>query len=227
MHLSVRHELSITPPPGTANLVLQVLLTPRNGAAQKVEDWTVDMPGMAEAAHFTDAYGNAMLLVNQSRPEGALDIVVTGQVETKDRNGVLGRAGGEPVPALYKRLTPLTKAPATLYSPFVASKESRLDILHGLMRRVGDTLGGGERAQQAQMAADGSQSQSQASKPVAPAHDQAHAFIGACRALDIPARYITGYWPRPRMASLPFTPGPRPLTRAWAGSALIRCCSFA
>jgi transglutaminase-like putative cysteine protease len=45
------------------------------------------------------------------------------------------------------------------------------------------------------MSANGMQSQSQggAAGELPPASDYAHAFIGACRALDIPARYVTGY----------------------------------
>lgn len=200
MRISIRHQLSVTPPPGTANAVLQLLLTPPSGATQKVESWSVEMAGIGNAGRFTDAYGNAAHLVNQSKPEGTLVVTVNGVVETTDRHGVLGRQGVGPVPALYRRLTPLTKAPVALYSKFRDSKESRLDILHGLMARVGETLGTAEQpvsAQtQSQMAADGSQSQSQTAPAPAslpPASDYAHGFIGACRALGIPARYVTGY----------------------------------
>lgn len=195
MRISVRHRLSLSPPAGTANLVLQVLLTPRGGSTQTVNAWKVDMPGMEAAARFTDAYGNSMLLVNIAKPEGRIDVVVTGQVETKDRHGVLGRGMGEPVPALYRRVTPLTKGSSAIHGKFRGSKDSRLDILHGLMGRVGEVLGTAETPVQTQMTADGTQSQSQGGteRPLPPAMDYAHAFIGACRALDIPARYVTGY----------------------------------
>ena len=198
MRISIRHQLSVTPPPGTANAVLQLLLTPLSGPTQTVESWSVEMAGIGNAGRFTDAFGNSAHLVNQSRPEGALQVTATGVVRTSDRHGVLGRVGGEPVPALYKRITPLTKASASLYGKFRGSKDSRLDVLHGLMARVGEVLGTDEpiAAQtQSQMAADGSQIQSQSgeSKPHAGASAHAHAFIGGARALDIPARYVTGY----------------------------------
>lgn len=197
MHITIRHQLSITPPPGTTNAVLQLLLTPRSGPTQKVESWSVEMAGIGNAGRFTDAFGNAAHLVNQTRPEGALVVTVKGVVETTDRHGVLGRPDGEPVPALYRRLTPLTRVPGALYGKFRGSKDNRLDILHGLMARVGETLGPLEAAQ-SQMSADGAQSQSQSQSPsedaaLPPPSDYAHAFIGACRALDIPARYVTGY----------------------------------
>jgi len=197
MRISIRHQLSVTPPPGTANAVLQLLLTPQGGTTQKVESWSVEMPGIGNAGRFTDAFGNAAHLVNQSKPESALVITVRGVVYTTDRHGVLGRSGGGPVPALFRRITSLTRPPVPLYARFRDSKDSRLDLLHALMTRVGETLGTVESQEQTQtlMSADGAMSQSQggATTSLPPSADYAHAFIGACRALDIPARYVTGY----------------------------------
>lgn len=198
MRISIRHQMSLTPPAGSAHAVLQLLLTPQSGPTQTIDSWSVEMDGIGNAGRFTDAFGNSAHLVNQSRPEGALVVTVTGEVQTTDRHGVLGRPPGGPVPALYRRVTALTKASVTLYGKFRGSKDSRIDILHALMARVGETLGTSEAAQaQTQMAADGSQSQSQsqdvAARVLSTPADHAHAFIGAARALDIPARYVTGY----------------------------------
>jgi len=200
MRITIDHQMSITPPAGTAHAVLHLLLTPASGPTQQIEDWTVAMPGIDSAAVFADAYGNTVHLVNQSRPEGTLVVRVSGTVVTTDRAGVLGRPGGEPVPALYKRTTPLTKASVTLYGKFRGSKDSRIDVLHALMARVGETLGVDSDSTQTQMSADGGQSQSQSSGAAASAESTpptasalVHLFIGGARALDIPARYVTGY----------------------------------
>ncbi|MFN3402403.1 MAG: transglutaminase N-terminal domain-containing protein, partial [Ferrovibrio sp.] len=159
MRISIHHQMSVTPPTGSANAVLQLLLTPQSGPTQKIESWNLDMPGIGNAGRFTDAFGNGAHLVNQSRPEGELLVTVKGVVETTDRHGVLGRSGSEPVPSLFKRMTAMTKSPVTLYGKFRGSKDSRIDILHALMARVGETLGTAETAEtQTQMAADGSQS---------------------------------------------------------------------
>lgn len=213
MRISIRHQLSVTPPPGTERAVLQLLLTPQSGPTQKVESWTVEMADIDNAGRFTDAYGNAAHLLNQSKPEGAMVVTVTGVVVTTDRHGVLGRPGGEPVPALYRRITPLTKAPVAVYGKFRNTRDSRLDVLHALMARVGEIIGGSADTQ-SQSQSQGIQSQSQSSggqrAEAAPAHetehdeaaaklprppatDYAHAFVGAARALNIPARYVTGY----------------------------------
>jgi transglutaminase-like putative cysteine protease len=205
MRISIRHQLSTTPPPGSPNAVLHLLLTPQSGPTQSVERWSVDMAGIEKAGRFTDAYGNGVHLVNQRPPEGELVVTVEGVVSTVDRHGVYGKGGPGPVPALFKRVTPLTKAPVSLYGKFRGSKDSRLDVLHALMARVGEVLHSPAVVMQSQSQSQNGQSQSQGGVnsadgpqappdlPRPPATDYAHAFIGAARALDIPARYITGY----------------------------------
>ena len=207
MRISIRHQLSTTPPPGSPNAVLHLLLTPQSGPTQSVENWSVQMEGIDKAGRFTDAYGNGVHLVNQRQPEGELVVTVEGVVSTVDRHGVFGRIGPGPVPALFKRITPLTKAPVSLYGRYRGSKDSRLDVLHSLMMRVGEVLHSPAAVAQSQSQSQGGQVQSQSQGgvnsadgeqappdlPRPPATDYAHAFIGAARALDIPARYITGY----------------------------------
>ena len=229
MRIAIRHQLTISPPPRTGHLVLQLLLSAKNSPTQTVENWSLQAPGMDNAGQFEDAYGNRVHLVNQNRPEGPLVVTVNGVVETQDKHGVLGRLTGDPVPALYKRVTPLTKVPVTLYGKYRGAKENRLDVLHGLMLRVSEVLSAPPAEQPRQSAAGqtqsrNGQSQSQgvlaaepspepaasmsaegaqapeaagnevvAPLPRPPATDYAHHFVGAARALNIPARYVTGY----------------------------------
>ena len=65
------------------------------------------------------------------------------------------------------------------------------------MARVGETLGLPEETEpMTQMQATGEQTQSQGTEPgpeLPPTADYVHLFIGAARALDIPARYVCGY----------------------------------
>jgi len=191
MRIAIRHTLSLVPPPDTSNLVFQLLLTPGSGPTQKLERWSVEAPGIGNAARFADAFGNLVHLVNQLRPEGPIAITASGIVETFDRSGVVGKPTGEPVPALFLRATTLTRVPVTLYGKFRSSKDDRIATLHGLMARVGEVLGGNEDPQRQDQ--DG-QSQSQAlDTPKPDAALLAHGFIGAARALDIPARYVSGY----------------------------------
>jgi transglutaminase-like putative cysteine protease len=216
MRIEIHHTLSFLPTDEASNLVVQLLCTPVSTSVQTVERWHIDAPGIDEAARFSDAYGNSVHMLNQLRPSGPIEVVASGIVETRDTHGVLGKPSGEPVPALYMRSTTLTKVPVTLYSKFRASKDSRLSVLHGLMARVSEVLGGppvgdepGPAQSQTQQLAGGqsqSQSQSQgdpAAEPAAPEVSQplihadaallAHGFIGSARALGIPARFVSGY----------------------------------
>ncbi|NGP17327.1 transglutaminase domain-containing protein [Devosia aurantiaca] len=188
MRIEIEHNLSLSLSPGSGQLLLHLLLTPGSGPMQTVESWSVEAQGIGNAGRFTDAYGNGVHLVNQTRIEGDVTVAARGVVVTRDTHGVLGRPEGEPVVALYKRVTPLTEAPAELLAGFEI-EGNRLDILHRLMSLVGESH---STARQTQMQADGGQLQSQGEEP-ATAGDLAHWFIGAARSLDIPARFVAGY----------------------------------
>ena len=196
MQITISHKLSLTLGPGIARSVQHVLLTPQTGPTQVVREWTIDMPGFADAASFVDGFGNRAQLVSQQRPEAELVVSVSGVVETIDRNGVVGRVPGEPPPALYRRPSTLAKAAGAITSKFRAGPKNgqgRIALLHDLMARVGEVVGGAPPQNQSQSAEGQSQNQSQSDGPKAPAADFAHAFIGAARGLEIPARYVTGY----------------------------------
>ena len=193
MQIAIRHKLSLALGSGIARSVQHVLLTPQSGPTQTVREWTVEMPGFDRAAGFVDAFGNRAHLVSQTKPEAELVISVSGIVDTIDRNGVIGRQQGDIPPALYKRPTALTKPIGAITSKFRTAPKSgqdRIALLHALMARVGEVVGSAEQSQ-SQEGQSQSQTQAQAARP--PASDFAHAFIGGARALEIPARYVSGY----------------------------------
>lgn len=173
--------------------IQHLLLTPQTSSVQTVREWRIEVEGLDEPAGFIDAYGNRAHLASQTRPEADLAITVEGVVDTHDRNGVVGRLSGEPVNALYRRVTALTKPMGAVTQRFRSAAKNgkdRIPLLHAIMERVGEVL---EPAEQAQSQDGQSQSQSQGGGVAHEAADYAHAFIGAVRALEIPARYVTGY----------------------------------
>jgi hypothetical protein len=109
------------------------------------------------------------------------------------------------MPAVFRRLTPLTQAEMAISEPFRdAAKKGgdRIGLLHRLMARVGEAHGVSKEPAQApaqgqsqSQSGEGEQEQTQAAglKPAPDATVLSHAFIGACRAIDIPARFVTGY----------------------------------
>lgn len=220
MQLTIHHRLAFTVAAGVPRSVTHVLLTPVSGPTQTVRDWSVTMPGISEAARFQDAYGNRAMLIGQNRPEGEVVVLVEGTVETVDRNGVVGRPPGEPVIALYSRITPLTKPDARFVEPFVGAKRfgaARIALFHEVMERIGEALRfepgvllskadapaakqeqaqGGDGQAQTQVqpaAAESDASAGPDGRQAADAPAFAHAFIATLRGLDIPARYVTGY----------------------------------
>lgn len=198
MKISIRHRLSLAIGPGAPRAVQHILMTPASGPTQTVLEWAVELPGSDKATKFSDGFGNQAMLVTQTRPEEEIVVSVTGLVTTIDRNGVIGRPAGEPPPALFRRPTAATKPIGAITSKLRSTPRGgpdRIPLLHALMTRVGEVLDETGQSQSQQQDGQG-QSQSQgrpeeAARPDATAY--AHAFVGAARALDIPARYVTGY----------------------------------
>lgn len=181
MKLTVTHTL-IVPLGAPSRAVEHVLLTPSNTPQQKLEHWSIEMPGFDHAAAFRDGYGNRAHLVSQSKPGDSIIVSVAGSAETTDRAGVLGRLDYEPPAALYLRPSPHAVADETLIAGL--PQGGRIALLHELMDRV--------HARTAPSQSQSAEGQSQNSGTT-DATPLAHAFIGAARAIGIPARYATGY----------------------------------
>jgi hypothetical protein len=193
MQIAIRHRLSIGIGDGAPRAVQHILLTPQTSSVQTVKEWELDAPGLDGAVGFIDAYGNRAHLCSQTKPDAELVITASGIVETHDRSGVVGRLERDPVPALFRRTTALTKPIGAVTGKFRSAPKDgkeRIALLHALMARVGEVLG--EQAQGQSQDAQG-QAQSQTQGKEALPSDYAHAFIGAARALGVPARYVTGY----------------------------------
>lgn len=193
MKHTLRHRLLFDPGVGAAHATQHLLLSPLSGPTQLVETWQIEMDGIETAAGFIDGYGNRAVLVNQVRPEGPIEIVASGVVETHDHHGVVGRLTADPVPALFRRQTALTVPIPALVEPHAGARrdgKDRIGLLHLLMASVGKHFATDTPAQQ--QGAD-SQLQSQDAAGEAAPETLTHAFVGAARALGIPARFVTGY----------------------------------
>ncbi|HEY9009668.1 MAG TPA: transglutaminase family protein [Devosia sp.] len=191
MKIEIQHRLSLGLGQSVPRAIQHLLLTPQTSSVQAVREWQLEVEGLDDPAGFLDAYGNRAHLASQTKPEAELIIAVSGVVETHDRSGVVGRVAREPVAAIFRRVTPLTKPVGAVMQKFRSAStdpRDRIPLLHAVMARVGEVLGGDGESQ----SQDG-QSQSQSQGGERDAADHAHAFIGAARALDIPARYVTGY----------------------------------
>ena len=198
MKITVRHTMSFTLDE-PARAVQHLLATAQPTPQQKIERWSVEMPGIENAAVFRDAFGNRAQLISLVKPEGEIVLTISGVVETIDKAGVLGRLSYDPMPGMFKRQTTETDFDAALIEALDASG-GRIAMLHELMGRVHASLvTEPEPPSQSQSQSQDGEAQSQGIVLIPPvAKDTspraaALAFIGAARKLDIPTRYVTGY----------------------------------
>jgi transglutaminase-like putative cysteine protease len=145
-------------------------LTPRDTTRQKVLDWKLEAPG--QPMRTQDGYGNVLHVMTVDRPVSEITIRARGTVETSGTLDEPSDFTGSPLPPLlFLRPTALTRAGKDLAA-----------IAEGLRKRT-ETLAGLRELAAAVPRQGG----------VASAADLAHAFIGCCRHLGVPARYVSGY----------------------------------
>ncbi|HRJ69033.1 MAG TPA: transglutaminase family protein [Beijerinckiaceae bacterium] len=195
MRLNVRHETIYRYAAPATSVIQQLRLTPRGHEGQFVRGWRVEIDADSRLDRSEDAYGNIMHVFSIDGPVHELSIMVEGDVETSDMNGVVS-TGVERFPLqFWLRETPLTRPdPAIVeFARDISGGEGgeTLPALHainaalysGMRFSPGDTHAG-TTATQAFKAGSGV------------CQDFAHVFISAARALSIPARYVGGYYLR-------------------------------
>ncbi len=168
----------------------QLRLTPKDNTAQNVLSWEVVVDGGKLETEFIDQNHNTVSLVSL---EAVHDVTIrcSGEVETLDSTGVLGKHQGCTPLWLFQRSTDLTRAGPNvrrLAKGLRAEHETDLALLHALSARVLEAVTYETGRTDVTTTADAA---IEAGHGVC--QDHAHIFIAAARALDIPARYISGY----------------------------------
>lgn len=192
MRLRIAHRM-IQTHETPARAVTQVLrLTPRNHEGQRVGRWRIDVDADCALRAMDDAFGNITHMFTATGRIERLTASADGDVETFDCAGV-ARGMIEPFPPeLYLRATSHTQPDEggrALAAKIVASETDRLARLHRLMDEIARVMsyeqetGAGEGAAAMALAAGRGDSR-----------DFAHVFIVCARLMDIPARYVSGYF---------------------------------
>ncbi|HXY58133.1 MAG TPA: transglutaminase family protein [Methylocystis sp.] len=191
MRLRIRHRSIYryeTPPRGA---IVKLRLTPRACASQSIESWRIEICRDCRLEQSEDAFGNIVHCFSVDGPLDRLTTVVEGEVETFETSGVLRGAVERLPPALFLRETPLT-APSERVRAFAqevaAPRGDALSRLHELLASIfavmtfdADSIRAATSAAEAFEEKRGG------------AQDSAHLFIACARALEIPARYVSGY----------------------------------
>ena len=157
-----------------------------------VVSWSIEMPHIDEAVRFRDSFGNIAHLVVLPKPLSEISIVARGTVETRDRAGV---ARGMVEIAPIEGLQAHNAAHGTGRCdprPGRRHERDRADIRthaqadgNAVHERVEYAIGTTNAATTAAEAFKAGQGVCQ---------DHAHIFISAARVLDLPARYVNGYF---------------------------------
>lgn len=183
MKLHIEHHTDYHYEHPILHSVQHLRLTPQSGFGQQVSNWKLRVNGQLTA--YRDSYGNAAhtLVMNKSHQE--IKIVASGDVETDlvqlDTPDVLPLA-------IYLRTTPLTCVDAALADfaqTYRTANAFRLEnLMHDIRARVVYQRGTTSVHTSASVAFAAGAGVCQ---------DHAHIFIACCRALNIPARYVSGY----------------------------------
>ena len=166
-------------------------MTPLSSRTQTVESWKLACPG-ALTTPWQDQYGNLCHTLTVAEPLSEFEIKVCGLVRTRDTNGVVGTAPQEFPSAIYLRETTytLTSGPIQDFASRFRKqrKNDVIETLHEVMLAIAEAVE--YRKGETHVHTTGSEALEQG---VGVCQDQAHIFCAVCRALDVPARYVSGY----------------------------------
>ena len=190
MRLAIQHQTTYRYRSLAHYSIQHLRLTPRDEPNQRVLSWHVNGPGRLE--RFVDAYGNVTHTLVLSRPHDVIDIVVSGTVDVSplQEGRVAAQHGASLSPLVFSVPTALT-TPEDTVRDFVERHLTAIDrpsAFLGLAEAISDAV-------------EYETGATEVSSPAAQAlalgrgvcQDHAHLFIACCRAMAVPARYVSGY----------------------------------
>jgi transglutaminase-like putative cysteine protease len=195
MRLRISHLTTYRYATPAASVIQMLRLTPRNHDGQYVARWRIDVSTDCRLDQHEDAFGNITHTFTAEGPFSELSVLVEGEIETRDTQGIV-RGAVERFPAtLFLRETALTTADASLAAFAAACRDAAdgnvLGLLHVMLERLHE-----------EMSYDTDPTQVATTAPEAFAlkrgvcQDLTHIFIAGSRSLGIPARYVGGYFHR-------------------------------
>jgi len=190
MLIDVVHRTDYSYEQPVSYTIQSLKMTPSDWSGQRVLNWKIDTGGHGDLPAFRDSFGNLTHTFVANGFHDRVTITAHGQVETTDTQGMI-TGTVEPFPLnAYLRFTDLTEPSEAIRSIAMQSKggENRIDELHRLLNTVRDKVD--YRTGETQV-------ETRAAEAVeygfGVCQDHAHVFLSACRVLDIPARYVSGY----------------------------------
>ncbi len=162
-------------------------LTPRLDPCQQTLGWRVTAPGNPRPQR--DAHGNLMHTMTLTAPHDEIALIVDGEVDTLDTPILLPR-GDDVSPLAYLADSPLATpdeaiaAFATAAAGSGAAREKAMRLMEAVAAAIAYEPGS--------TAVHHTATEVFAQKSGV-CQDLAHVFVAACRAVGLPARYVSGY----------------------------------
>jgi transglutaminase-like putative cysteine protease len=188
MLLSVYHATTYRYAEAVSRSTQYIRLSPFPSLAQKVKHWRVDLP--SPGLSMNDAFDNPTHLLTLNRAHESIEILAQGEVEVSDVEE--GEPAGRLDPRIFLRSTSLTEIDEALLHfiepirPLI--KQRPLVGVTDLMHAVLDAMPYTKDVTEVSFNAG----QSFAAK-AGVCQDHAHVYTTCCRAMGVPARYVSGY----------------------------------
>ena len=185
MQLNIEHHTRYAYSELVDYTIQQLRLTPPNGFGQQVKRWEIRVNG--DLSMTEDAFGNITHTLVVDKPHQEIIITAIGEVET----GLPIVSQHQSLPLdVYLRTTPLTQSNAAIiefakqYQQEQRQNQALEEMMHALLSRVGYIKGATQVTTSAAEAFTIGQGVCQ---------DHTHIYISCCRAIGLPARYVSGY----------------------------------
>ncbi|KAA2314748.1 transglutaminase family protein [Pseudooceanicola sediminis] len=192
MRLNITHKTTYSYDRPVHYALLQLRMTPRSAAGQKVLNWSTTLEGATSQVTYDDHFRNVTELIEMDAGSSAVSITCQGEVEVENLNGVIGMGTGLAPLWLF-----LQQTPATVPGPTIrkiaqqvkkATEASQLDGMHQLSGAIADAV-----TYRTGMTLSTTPAEDAASEGQGVCQDHAQIMIAAARHLGLPARYVSGY----------------------------------
>lgn len=189
MRLKISHTTDYRYDEPVSYSLQRLRLTPLTQPGQSVIAWETSVEGAKVEVGYEDHFGNRITLVSVNGEQDHIRIVAQGEVETADRAGVFGPHQSYVPLWLFLRETPLTKrakairdlAKSQTGDGDLARMHALMGAIHAAVTYLPGETGAETTAEEALLRGNGV------------CQDHTHIMIAAARALDLPARYVSGY----------------------------------
>lgn len=191
MRLRVEHTTHYAFSRPVAHGLQRLRLSPKSTHGQKVIDWTTQLTGARLEVEYEDHNHNHTVLISVDAGASEVEVHCAGTVVTADSHGVVGPHIGHMPLWSFLQQSPLTRPGPrmrALAAQLEVPKGEVLPMLHRLSALIRDQVRYAPGETHAHTSGEEA-----AALGLGVCQDHAHIFIGAARALGVPARYVSGY----------------------------------